>query len=178
MLEIIYRQGFYPLHTQRLDLIALSPVHLRQYLAGPAQLEQELGFPISRAVITARVVRAIGMKLVKLEAVQPDRFAWYTYWLVVIRAVPFGAGLAGFKGFPDPDGEAEIGYGYQVEYRIDEFEISRISNGIGSYVIIDKLSHIAQPVVKSGDPDLLLAVVLEGEDNKREEQENTEVVYE
>ena len=99
------------LHTERLDLIPLNPVQLRLYLEQPTQLEQELGIPISQAIITERVQRAIQMKLAKMAYMQQERVAWYTYWLLVIRAVPFGAGLAGFKGFPDQNGEVEIGYG-------------------------------------------------------------------
>lgn len=100
------------LHSKRLDLITLSACQLSTYLEQPASLEQELGFPVSRAVITERVQRAIRMKLAKLAHVEDGRSAWYTYWLLVIRGTPpFGAGLAGFKGFPDHNGEAEIGYG-------------------------------------------------------------------
>ncbi len=104
------------LQTDRLDLFPLSPPQLQLYLEQPARLEQELGLPISRAIITERVQRAIRMKLAKMAGVEQARLAWYTYWLLVIRAAPngvgpFGAGLAGFKGFPDQNGEAEIGYG-------------------------------------------------------------------
>ena len=56
------------------------------------------------------------MKLEKMARAQPTQRAWYTYWLLVVRAfpssaAPFGAGLIGFKGFPDANGEAEIGFG-------------------------------------------------------------------
>ena len=105
------------LHTERLDLIPLSPVQLHLYLEQPIQLEQELGIPISRAIITGRVQRAIRMKLVKMAHIEQARLAWYTYWLLIIRAAPFGAGLAGFKGFPDQNGEVEIGYGIDPGYQ-------------------------------------------------------------
>ena len=105
------------LRTERLDLIPLSPAQLQLYLEQPTQLEQELGIPISRAILTDRVKRAIQMKLAKLAHVEPAREAWYTYWLVVIRDAAFGAGLAGFKGFPDQNGEAEIGYGIDPDYQ-------------------------------------------------------------
>ncbi len=99
------------LNTERLDLFPLSPAQLELYLEQPAQLEQELGFTVSRAIVTERVERAIRMKLAKMAHIEQARLAWYTYWLLVIRAAPFGAGLAGFKGFPDQNGDAEIGYG-------------------------------------------------------------------
>lgn len=105
------------LHTERLDLIPLSPVQLQLYLEQPTQLEQELGIPISRAIITERVRRAIQMKLAKMAHIEQARLAWYTYWLLVVRAVPFGAGMAGFKGFPNQNGEVEIGYGIDPDYQ-------------------------------------------------------------
>jgi RimJ/RimL family protein N-acetyltransferase len=47
------------------------------------------------------------------EAIHP----WYTYWLIVTPDELYGAGLAGFKGYPDSQGEAEIGYGIDADYR-------------------------------------------------------------
>ena len=106
------------LRTERLDLIPLSSVQLQLYLEQPSLLEQELGFPISREIITEPVQRAIRMKLTRMAHVEEARQAWYTYWLMVIRATPpFGAGLVGFKGFPDQNGDAEIGYGIDPEYQ-------------------------------------------------------------
>lgn len=105
------------LYTKRLDLIPLSPVQLQMYLDEPARLEQELGIPISRTIITERVRRAIRMKLAKMAHIEQARLAWYTYWLLLIRDVSFGAGLAGFKGFPDQNGQVEIGYGIDPDYQ-------------------------------------------------------------
>ncbi len=100
------------IHTQRLDLLALSAAQLQLYLDLPDALERELGLPLSREVITERVQRAIQMKLVKMAQTGEGRGEWYTYWLIVVRVgTPFGAGLIGFKGFPNEEGEAEVGYG-------------------------------------------------------------------
>lgn len=105
------------LHTERLNLIALDPAQLQLVLEHPAHLEAELGFLISRAMVTERVERAIRMKLAKIANVEQARISWYTYWLLVIRSIPFGAGLIGFKGYPDQNGEAEIGYGIDPGYQ-------------------------------------------------------------
>jgi [ribosomal protein S5]-alanine N-acetyltransferase len=105
------------LHTERLDLIPLSPVHLQLYLEQASQLEQELGISISQAVLTERAQRAIRMKIAKMANAEQIQTPWYTYWLIIIRVLPFGAGLAGFKGFPDQNGEAEIGYGIDPNFQ-------------------------------------------------------------
>jgi len=99
------------LFTERLELLPLNSKQLRLCLERPDQLEIELGLPLSRAMITDRVRRAIQMKLIKMENVEEPKLPWLTYWLIIIREIPLGAGLVGFKGFPDPHGEVEIGYG-------------------------------------------------------------------
>jgi len=103
--------------TERLDLIPLNDIQLQQYLDQPNVLEQELGLPISRNIVTENVQRAIRMKLSKMDLVEKAQWVWYTYWLFIIRSVRFGAGLVGFKGFPDHNGEVEIGYGIDPDYQ-------------------------------------------------------------
>ncbi len=105
------------LQTSHLRLIPLSRTQLQLYLDDPATLEKDLGHPVSRRIVTDRVRRAIGMKLPKMAAVEEIHHAWYTYWLLVIKDVSFGAGLAGFKGHPDEHGEAEIGYGIDPAFQ-------------------------------------------------------------
>ena len=97
--------------SKHLNLIPLTLKQLDLYLADPQQLEQELGFPISRSVLTERVQRAIEIKVSKMTRVEERVHTWYTYWLVVVAKEPFGAGLVGFKGYPSEAGEVEIGYG-------------------------------------------------------------------
>lgn len=105
------------LETTRLSLIPLTRDQLREYLEDPAALERELGFLVSRDLITDRVRRAIGMKLDRMDGTVETRQVWLTYWLIVLKEVTFGAGMAGFKGFPDRQGETEIGYGIDSAYQ-------------------------------------------------------------
>lgn len=105
------------LETERLRLVPLSGDQLRRYLVDPAGLEQELGLPLSRELITPPVRRAIAMKLAKMAVAPPADHPFLTYWLIVIRDGPFGAGMAGFKGAPDETGQIEIGYGIDPAFR-------------------------------------------------------------
>jgi RimJ/RimL family protein N-acetyltransferase len=50
----------------------------------------------------------------KVDAPQHD---WFTYWLIVIKDENVGAGMLGFKGFPDEYGSTEIGYGIDEAYQ-------------------------------------------------------------
>jgi GNAT superfamily N-acetyltransferase len=108
--------------TKRLRLLALNLRQLGLYLDDPGQLEAELGLLVSHDNLTPLLERAIGMKRAKMAGVHTELHPWYTYWLLVVDArprteEPFGAGQAGFKGEPGPDGEVEIGYGIDPAYR-------------------------------------------------------------
>jgi ribosomal-protein-alanine N-acetyltransferase len=105
------------IQTERLRLIPLSLNQLQCYVAVPEVLERELGFEVSRDIVTDRLRRAIEMKVSKIERVDPSEHAWYTYWLIIVKDRPYGAGLAGFKGLPDDQGKTEIGYGIDTAYR-------------------------------------------------------------
>ena len=105
------------IRTEHLRLIALTMAQIEMYRDTPERLEQQLGFPISRDNVTEIVRQAMGMKLSEMADVESDLHPWYTYWLVVVAAEAFGAGLAGFKGMPDPNGEVEISFGIDPAFR-------------------------------------------------------------
>lgn len=105
------------IQTGRLQLFPLRLDQLQCYIASPEVLEQELGFGVSREIVTDQLRRAIAMKIARMERASSSEHAWYTYWLIVVRDSLFGAGLAGFKGLPDAQGQVEIGYGIDPAYQ-------------------------------------------------------------
>ncbi len=105
------------LQTQRLRLIALNMDQLRAYLDAPDELEAELGMAVSRRIVTDIVRRAMAIKLTRMDLVDARHHPWFTYWLIVVESVPFGAGLVGYKGIPDHKGAVEIGYGIDPNYQ-------------------------------------------------------------
>jgi ribosomal-protein-alanine N-acetyltransferase len=119
------------IRAERLDLIPLDSGRLRAYLEDAGRLEQEFQFPLSRSILTERVRRAIRMKLERMARTAGKDHVWCTYWLIVIRSLPFGAGLAGFKGPPDPDGEVEIGYGIDSGHRNRGYMTEAVREMIG-----------------------------------------------
>jgi hypothetical protein len=56
-------------------------------------------------------LKQLSLYLADPQQLEENVHTWYTYWLVVIAQEPFGAGLAGFKGYPSENEEVEIGYG-------------------------------------------------------------------
>lgn len=108
----------YEIESERMRLVPLSAAQLEFLLARPDQLEAALGLSISRPVTTPPVVRhAIRMKQYRIIRSAAVKFPWHTYWLAVVAAERYGAGLIGFKGVPDDQGEVEIGYGIDPDYR-------------------------------------------------------------
>lgn len=104
------------INTLRLEIFPLTAAQLQDYLTNSEKLEAELGYSISRNVLDENAQRAIGIKLKRMAEVDPLKHVWFTYWLIKIKDIDFGAGLAGFKGYPDQNGFVEIGYGIDHEH--------------------------------------------------------------
>ena len=105
------------IHTPRLRLLELNLGQLELILSDLVALENELGLTIQGGVVTERVQRAIRMKVEKMRRVGQSQHAWFTYWLVVVKEENIGAGLLGFKGYPNAKGSTEIGYGIDPAFQ-------------------------------------------------------------
>jgi [ribosomal protein S5]-alanine N-acetyltransferase len=105
------------IETPRLRLVPLSKRQLGLCLHNLSAFELELGFPFARDVVDTSVLRALGMKIKKMELADPSTHEWYTYWLLVLKEEAIGAGLVGFKGYPDETGSTEIGYGISPRFQ-------------------------------------------------------------
>jgi len=103
--------------TPRLFLVPLTLPQLRLCLTDLPALEAELGLSISRDVLTGPARGAVRKKIEKMTGMDEAHHPWQTYWLIIIAENNFGAGLAGFKGYPDESGSSEIGYGIDPAYQ-------------------------------------------------------------
>jgi len=103
--------------TTRLRLLELRQQQLELCLSDFQQLEKQLQMTIATDFLTERVQRAIRMKIEKMRVAEPSQHAWITYWLIVIKDENIGAGMLGFKGYPNEDGSTEIGYGIDPAYQ-------------------------------------------------------------
>jgi RimJ/RimL family protein N-acetyltransferase len=103
--------------TQRLRLVPLTLAQLRLCLTDLPALEAELGLSVSRDVLTEGALGAIRKKIEKMTGMEAAHHPWQTYWLIIVSEDNFGAGLAGFKGYPDDEEASEIGYGIDPAYQ-------------------------------------------------------------
>jgi len=138
------------LHSGRLRLLPLTAGQLQHYLDDPAGLEQELGLPLSRAVLSEVVQRAIQAKAVRMQGVPCDLQRWHTYWLVIENAGNRGVGLVGFKGL-QPGGVTEIGYGIDPAVQGNGYA-SEAVRALCDWAFRQEHFSMAQAVVKRDNP--------------------------
>lgn len=104
------------IRTSRIELTPLTVSQLWKYLDREEMFIKGVG-PVSREILTPNLRKAIQMKLLKLDKVSLEDSAWITYWIIKVPPEGFGAGMIGFKGLPDRNGEVEIGYGIDSAYQ-------------------------------------------------------------
>jgi ribosomal-protein-alanine N-acetyltransferase len=103
--------------TQRLRLIPLDKKQLELIAQDIEAFEKSLSITMMRDQLTEPARRAITIKIDKMQKADASQHDWLTYWLILIRDENVGAGLLGFKGFPDEQGSTEIGYGIDPAYQ-------------------------------------------------------------
>ena len=106
-----------PISTTRLELLALTLGQLEIIQTELPLFEEQTGLTIKRDFLNERVQRAIWLKVEKMREVDASNHEWLTYWLVVIKGEAVGAGMLGFKGYPNKEGSTEIGYGIDPAYQ-------------------------------------------------------------
>lgn len=107
--------------TDRLDLLMLTREDLAVGILSLPQLAKRLNLTLVPDLLTGATRRAVEKKLLRMEGITPVQTPWFTYWLIVIRAEGVGAGMIGYKGTPNAQGEVEIGYGIDPLYRSKGF---------------------------------------------------------
>ena len=103
--------------SHSIKLVRLTLPQLETGLRSIRDLAAELNTPLVENLFVGDALRAVTMKIDKMRKVPQQLHPWFTYWLIVILCENTGAGLVGFKGEPDANGEAEIGYGIDPFYQ-------------------------------------------------------------
>lgn len=105
------------IQTRRLNIIPLTLTDLKTVLQSTGSLEERLSLPLVSDLLVGRAHDAVEKKISRMEAAPSHLHPWYTYWLIIVRNMPLGVGLVGFKGEPNAEGSVEIGYGIDAEYQ-------------------------------------------------------------
>jgi RimJ/RimL family protein N-acetyltransferase len=102
------------IQSQRLKMIPLTHEQLLLLKQDRRLLELSLGLTPSAMLIDPLYIKEIDDAFDSFWLPNtrsfPDKYLWYTGWEIVLKSTNTVIGGMGFAGYPNPDGEAEIGY--------------------------------------------------------------------
>jgi [ribosomal protein S5]-alanine N-acetyltransferase len=96
--------------TERLTLLALSIEQLEIYGSDMEVLGRKLGIPMLGDNRPIKILHSVDLILEKMYSAPVTDHPWMTYWLIIPKSEPAGAGVIGFRGPPDDQGKVVIGY--------------------------------------------------------------------
>jgi [ribosomal protein S5]-alanine N-acetyltransferase len=105
------------IETERLTLLALSINQLEIYGSDMDVLGRQLEIPMLGDHRPIKTLHAVDLILDKMCSAPPADHPWQTYWLIIPKAEPAGAGVIGFIAPPDKYGKVVIGYGIDPAYQ-------------------------------------------------------------
>ncbi len=123
--------------TQRLILKPLSGNELIKHIKFPYELAEDLGLIPSTSLMEEVVQDAILNDLLpNLSDLKKD-YLFYTMWIIVEKNKRAIIGGICFHGEPDKNGEVEIGYGTDDDYRNNGYMTEAIS-GLIQWATVNK----------------------------------------
>lgn len=105
------------IETKRLIIKPLSYNELRKYLKSPNELAREMGMIPSQSLIDIETLEAIKRDLLPYMTDSNKDPLFYTMWIVIDKMQNTIIGGICFHGEPDANGEVEIGYGTDNDFR-------------------------------------------------------------
>lgn len=102
------------IQSQRLKMIPLTHAQLVLLKQNRKLLELSLGLTPSAMLIDPLYIKEIDDAFDSFwlpnTLAYPDKYLWYTGWEIVLKSANTVIGGMGFAGYPNPNGEVEIGY--------------------------------------------------------------------
>lgn len=118
----------------QVDLMALSRLQLKWLLSDPDNLSGSLGLELAPGLLEPAAARAVEMKIERMSHEPLANHPWSTFFLIILKHKFTGVGLIGFKGVPNQQGEVEMGYGVQTDYRGQGFA-SQAAQGLSEWAL-------------------------------------------
>lgn len=104
------------LETRRLKIIPLTKEQFHLLLNGVSNLENEMNLVPSGKPLDADTQQAMEL-LYKESLLHPQNYFWYTNWQIILKSENKAIGSLCFMKEPDYEGQVEIGYGINDDYR-------------------------------------------------------------
>lgn len=102
------------IESERLKLIPLTYQQLLLLRQDRALMEISMGLTPSFMLVDpfyyAEIIDALDNFWLPNTLAYPDKYTWYTDWELVLKSTNTSVGGMGFAGYPNDNGEAEIGY--------------------------------------------------------------------
>ncbi|KUO63203.1 acetyltransferase [bacterium BRH_c32] len=118
------------IETERLLIRPLSAEELKKHYNSPDAFAKELGLKPSQSLVDNETKDAIlSLFLPNIEDAKKDPH-FYTMWIVIEKTQKVMIGGICFHGEPNENGEVEIGYGTDTEYRNKGYMTETISGMI------------------------------------------------
>lgn len=119
------------IETKRLLIRPLTAEELKKHLESPDEFAKEFGLVPSQSLIEKEVKEAILNDLLPNIADTTKDPDFYTMWIVIEKAQHAIIGGICFHGEPNCNGEVEIGYGTDHDYRNRGYMSETIEGLIG-----------------------------------------------
>ncbi len=113
--------------TQRLLLRPLSYDELIKHIKYPDELAEDMCLKPSKSLVDKDVQEAILNDLLPNLSDPKKDYLFYTMWIIIEKNKKAIIGGICFHGEPDKNGEVEIGYGTDDEYRNNGYMTETIS---------------------------------------------------
>ena len=120
---IIFTIEYYPkllenmIETKRLLIKPLTSEELKLYVNSPKYLASHLGLKPFQSKIEEEPQNAILSDFLPMIEEAGKNYLFYTMWVIIEKSKKAIVGGICFHGEPNDEGEVEIGYGIDTEYR-------------------------------------------------------------
>lgn len=129
------------LHTERLELVPLSPRQLRLWTEDIPALERELHCTYQGEPMEGFFLDIVRGQLERAER-NPEDYLWLSFWLIIRKSDRTAVGSADFKSPPNACREVEIGYGLGKEFEHSGYMTETVRAMCGWAMEQEQVSHV------------------------------------
>lgn len=132
--------------TERLKIVPLNEYNLELSIINFNKMEKSLGLTVTDKNIGFREKNVFKIRLNDVKN-NNSKYMWYTTWVVILKSENRIIGHIMLKGYPNEQGEVNIGYYMQEHYREKGYMSEAInklirwifSNSYVKYIVADTL---------------------------------------
>lgn len=106
----------FEVNTERLKIVPLNEYNLELSITNFNKMEKSLGLTVTDKNIGVREKNVFKIRLNDVKN-NNSKYMWYTTWIIVLKSENRIIGHIMLKGYPNEQGEINIGYYMQEQYR-------------------------------------------------------------